>query len=250
MFLIKDYDKYLYMAKKILLLASFTKDILIDENDEVLREQSGGPGLFLSEVFRREKINFEIKAPPIFNVKIVITPSNEFGMVPVIPKKTKLDFTQLTEDCLVVSTVVREFDFDKLDKFTGKVFLDIQGYVRDETDFGKKKIWEPSLSVQKAIFCLKGTDEELKYISSEFIEAQKKKILICTKGRQGAEIFYFGKKTIVKPKKVVKTENTIGAGDNFFGYFISRFLEMQDVVRSANYASDKVIEFLRQKEIS
>ena len=122
--------------------------------------------------------------------------------------------------------------------------MDIQGYVRDGSDFGKKKYWNPPEEVVNSIFCLKGTSEELLYIPSSFLESQKQKILIETKGQLGCEIFIRGKHRAIHPSRIVDTNDTIGAGDTFFAYFISEYIRKQNVQMSAVYATEETRKFL------
>ncbi|OGL88966.1 hypothetical protein A3H75_02900 [Candidatus Uhrbacteria bacterium RIFCSPLOWO2_02_FULL_51_9] len=177
-------------------------------------------------------------------VKILITKNGEFGKIPKKLKPKKVRFSRVRTPFLLISSVLDEFDLTNLSEFNGKVFFDVQGYVRDGNDFGKKKSWKPNKIVFKNIFCLKGTAEELQNISKPRVEAQKQKILLITKGKLGCEIFAFGKQYIVKPTKVIISKNTIGAGDTFFAYFVSRFVKTTKVFDSAKYAVKRTSAFL------
>ncbi|MFQ6049881.1 MAG: PfkB family carbohydrate kinase, partial [Candidatus Paceibacterales bacterium] len=97
------------------------------------------------------------------------------------------------------------------------------------------------------VFCLKGTGEELKYIPEIWLNQQKQKILITTKGKLGCEVFIFGKKFKIDVKKKIPVLNTIGAGDVFFAYTISKFLKTTNFVESIRCAIKKTTEFLLLK---
>jgi len=232
------------MPEKLTILSTFAKDILIDERTGSKAEQAGGPALYLTKVFQQENIPVNVISPPEMRVEILLNDKGEFGKVPERAEPVKVDFKKIETDYLVISTLLDDFSLDGLEKYQGRVFVDLQGFVRDGTDFGKKKKWEPAPEIQNKIFCLKGTDEELSYLKPEFVENQKKKILLRTLGKNGAEIYYFGAKFVTRPAQIIEPKNTIGAGDTYFAYFILKFAETGDVKVSAEYASDKVSEFL------
>jgi len=53
-------------------------------------------------------------------------------------------------------------------------------------------------------------------------------------GKSGYELFSFGKRYFIKPTKIVKITDTIGAGDVFFASFIINFLKNKNPFNSAN----------------
>jgi len=121
---------------KITILSTFAKDRLIDEMGNLIREQNGGPALYLRQALKNEKIPFSLKTGPKMEVEILITRNGEFGKVPRKLKSQKIQFYRIKTPFLLISSVLDEFDLANLFTFKGKVFLDIQGYVRNGKDFG------------------------------------------------------------------------------------------------------------------
>ena len=68
--------------------------------------------------------------------------------------------------------------------------------------------------------------------------------MVITKGSLGCEIFINGKRYKIKPRKHLNVLNTIGAGDTFFAYLVSRYLKTKDFLKSVEYAVDRTSEFL------
>ena len=229
---------------KITILSTFANDRLINKTVAITNKQKGGPAFFIDQIFKNEKISFDLKTGPKMEVQILITEKGEFGKIPQIPPKKTIRFSQIKTPFLLISSVLKEFDLANLSAFKGKTFLDVQGYVRNGNDFGKKKLWKPNKKIFSSIYCLKGTKEELLNIPKQYIETQKQKILLITNGKLGCEVFAFGKYYKIKPLKVVSSKNTIGAGDTFFAYFVSCFMKTANILNCLKYATNKTSAFL------
>jgi len=233
-------------SKNISLYSIFADDFYYDENRKLLKKEKGGPAFFIVEVFKKEKINFSINALT-GRVGILMSSKGEFGKITGKPKKTQIDFLKIKEEYVVVSSLLNDFNFKNISKFRGKIFLDVQGYVRSDLDFGCKKELEVGSDIMKYIFCLKGTEEELRYVPKKIIENQKEKILLITKGADGCELYAFGKHYDFKINTIIKTSDTVGAGDTFFAYFISNFVRNNDVMVGVKYSIKKTSDFLKTK---
>lgn len=229
---------------KIAILATFAKDRFINETTGIAYEQDGGPALYLTTTFTSEDISFHLRSSSVARVDILIKPTEELGKITVKPDLVTVSFDDVKDSFLVISTLLDEVNLAGLRDFKGTVFLDIQGYVRDGSDFGKKKIWNPPPEISDAIFCLKGTSEELRYIPDSFAAKQKTKLLIETKGKRGCEIFFHGDRIIIPSSRTVNAVHAVGAGDTFFAYFISRYIRGGDPRTSGHYAVEKTAEFL------
>ncbi len=229
---------------EITIFSTFALDKLVDEAGQLVREQKGGPALYLSNIFRQEKIPFTIESSVLTEVEIMMTKSGEFGRILKRSTPLSIQFSSIKTPFIVISTLLDEFSLKDISYFQGNIFLDIQGYVRDGKDFGKKKYWNPEKEIIDSIFCLKGTEKELANIQNTFLKNQKQKLLIKTMGKLGCEVFMDGNRYMVSPKSVIKTDNAIGAGDTFFAYFISKFMQSDNMLRSVNYAVEKTSEFL------
>jgi hypothetical protein len=233
--------------KKITVLSTFAEDILIDETGRIIRKQKGGPAFYLTKAFKERGINVNLVTAPSMKVEILIKGGEEYGRIKKKSKPQEIDFSSIKTPYLLISTILDEFNLKGISAFGGKVFLDVQGYVRNGRDFEKKRHWMVLEEVASSIFCLKGTKKEMNYLPNSFVEAQKKKILLITKGKSGCAIFAFGKKKLIKPSKVIEAPDTIGAGDYFFANFIINFLKTQDPFISAKFAVKNTTKFLLHK---
>jgi len=233
--------------RKVTILSTFAKDKIIDRKRKIVTIKKGGPAFYLSNVFKKEKILFNFITSSIAEIEILITKNGEIGKVKEKPKIQKIDFSKIKTDYLVISTILNDFNLSGVSFFKGKIFLDIQGYVRDSRRLGGKKFFSPPEEIISSVFCLKGTKEELKYIPKIWLNQQKQKILIITKGKLGCEVFIFGKKFQLRPKKKIIAPNTVGAGDVFFAYTISKFLKTNEILKSIEYALKRTSEFLLSK---
>jgi len=233
--------------KEITIFSTFAKDKIIDRKTGVINIKRGGPAFYLSNVFNKEKVPFTIISTSRAEIEILITSSGEVGKVKKKPKIQKINFSRIKTPFIVISTILNDFIFDNVASYKGKIFLDIQGYVRDGRRLGGKKIFSPSREITSSIFCLKGTKKELRYIPKTWFEQQKRKILIITKGELGCEVFVLGRKFKMKVKKKISTLNNIGAGDVFFAYTIGKFLKTNKFLESIKYAIEKTSKFLSLK---
>lgn len=238
------------MKKKLTLLSRYAKDIFLDSNNKVLSEAEGGPAFYLTKILEKSKITFQVCLVEKVNVEILLNEEGEFGRIKSNHNPSHISYNNITSDYLVISTLLDDFDLSGINAFKGKVFLDIQGYVRDGKDFGKKVSWNPKEEIAQKIFCLKGTEEEIQFVDPNTIEKQKSKMLIVTKGSEGCDLYWKGKKFSFGPKELIKTKNTVGAGDSFFAIFVSQFIKSGDPVKSAQQAVLKTSEFLTERENS
>lgn len=232
----------------ITVLSTFAGDTLVGIDGSIIRRQNGGPALYLKRALENERALFTLKTGKKIEVQILLTNNGEFGKVPKNPRPRNVTFSKITTPYLIISTVLDEFDLNNLSTYRGQVFMDIQGYVRNGDDFGKKKLWQSSDETNAKIFCLKGTAEEVQYLPKKVKQTQKKKVLIITKGRRGCEVFALGKRYIVIPPQVVTGVDTIGAGDTFFAYFILCYINTTNARESAKYAVQKTMAFLASRK--
>lgn len=231
------------MNKMISLVSTTSEDILINKKNEIVSKQPGGPLLFMENALEKLEITFHSYYGSPLPVKILITEHGELGKIDQIvkiqpfPVDTVSDFT-------IVSTILNEWNLENITNYTGILFLDIQGYVRDGKEFGKKKYWQDIIGFYTNIFCLKGTAEEIRYLPEVVVEKQKNKLLIITNGKQPIEIWFRGEKKMIPITSVVKKVHAIGAGDTFFANFASQFKDSQDIEKSATFAIQQTNKFL------
>ena len=235
------------MKEEVNVFSTHATDILLNENGEVISRQPGGPILFIENVLRKNGVPFNSYSGETVNVEILITNHGEFGRVPNPPQTLAIPFTEV-EDWLIVSTLLSDWDFSQMGNFQGKIFADIQGFVRDGKDFGKKRVWEESKGFAQKIFCLKGTKQEISFLPIEVQEDQKSRILIVTNGENGVDLFCQGTEIHLPVGKVVKSKDTIGAGDTFFAYFVAAMFQGKSTTEAVRAAIQKTSEFLEEKK--
>ena len=225
-------------------LASFAIDRLLDKRGLLLCEQKGGPALFLQRVLGEEKIPFDIPYSSTLKVEILVAPKGEFGKVKTKAKPIKVSWRSLNTSAVLISTILDEYDLEGMEAYKNQVFLDVQGYVRDGENFGKKKYWDLS---SDSILCVKGTREEISYLPKDFVKKQKQRMLLITFDSKGSILYFENEAISAKPTKIVRAADTIGAGDSFFAYFVAKYLQSSDPRRSLEYATSKTTSFLSSK---
>lgn len=226
------------------LLASYARDTLVSQTGEVLSVQNGGPAYFLESALIEENIKIQKPIFSFFDVSILITPEGEFGKIPQPSSPFTIAWSSVTEPAIIISTILDEISLERVNEFKGKIFLDVQGFVRDGKNFGKKKFWNPG---NATLYCVKATAEELTFLPEEFIENQKKSLLLITKGKEGSTLYVNNNQIDMSPETIVNPKNTIGAGDTLFGYFVGQLIKNTPPDEALRYATVKTSLFLSSK---
>ncbi len=223
-------------------MSTLSTDKLLDEQSKVLALQAGGPALFIESALKSTNIPYKMNYGNTINVEILLTTAGEFGRVRKAPNKQS---AVSSSGWVIVSTILDEWQLSN--PLPDKLFVDLQGYVRDGTDFGKK---QPSKTINRMageIFCLKGTKEEVSCLSESALERQKRRLLLITDGDQGVELFYKGLSSSFSVNKISGLSNTIGAGDTFLAYFVASMFRGGAPKVATQYAIDQTSIFLRTK---
>ncbi len=217
-------------------------DVLIDSQNGTMRSQDGGPAFFITRALTAEKVPFTLITGSVLHVEILLTPNGEQGKIPK-PIQPPRKLPPISTEAMLLSTIVDEWPC-MWPAFKGRQFIDVQGYVRNPASFGKKKrfAW-----ITAKPYCIKATAEELRFIPSGLLAAQKKeRLLVVTRGAQGASVYHAGKLFSVKPSRIIKRQHMIGAGDTFFAHFVAHFLRSDDASRSAEHATAQTVIFLEK----
>lgn len=217
----------------------------MDEAGRTIAELPGGPGLFITAALKTAAVDYQLVAGPGLALEILIKNGREFGRVPKKPARRLIDATK-ANNWTIVSTVLDEWQPTSLPAIP-RLFMDVQGYVRDGDDFGTKKQWPIDKDLPGGCFCLKGTEEEMKYLPAAAVEQQKQKMLVVTKGAAGADIFFEGNYHQTAPEPVENLENTIGAGDTFLAYMVIAMQRGFSPFDAADFATKKTTDFLKSK---
>jgi hypothetical protein len=235
-------------AEAISLISTPAVDVLVDARGQTISRQRGGPVRFIEAALKAEQVNYELSQADSMEVEILVNDEGEFGKVPTKPTPRSITALPLKE-WSIVSTILDEWQIGGYE-LPPYLFIDLQGYVRDGDDFGKKVVWSPPAAIAKQIFCLKGTEEEMTYIPKEVYESQRDRLLVTTRGADGVAVTYKGETKNVPTQPVSGLKDTIGAGDTFLGYFVSSMYHGHDPVSAAKYANVKTGEFLTHKQVS
>lgn len=226
----------------IFIYSSFSKDKILNSEGSVLSNIKGGPAFYIEKVFKDNKFPYTLKTRKVINVEIKLEKNKEIGRVKEKIKSHKVSLANCVEPILI-STIGKEWIFNNQPKKQAEIFLDIQGYVRNLNFLGGKAFFNAPFL--KNIFCLKGTEEELKFLPKKIIKDQKNKCLIVTRGNDGSVIYYKNKKFVFKPLKKIRTASTIGVGDTFFASFVLNFIESNgNIIKSGQTATNDAANFL------
>jgi len=233
--------------KNISLISSFAEDKIIDKKNNFIKKQKGGPAFYINQIFKKEAIRFDLLTASPFQVEILVKNNEEFGKITKKSKKIEVDYKNITTPILFISGILDEINLNNIHQYTGRIFLDAQSFVRNGSFFGGKKQWKPTKKIIDSFFCIKATQEELAHLSPELVRAQKNKCLLITKGKKGFDLYLKNDKLIYKPIKEIDNSENIGAGDSFFSYFVANFSRTENLLKAADYANKKIINFLENK---
>ncbi len=227
------------------IVSSRATDILMRPDGSVITELPGGPLIFIESALLDAGIPFTLHEGEKMRVEIEVHDDGEYGRIAPPASVRKLGELGLGKWC-VISTLLDEWYID--DKLPQCLLVDIQGYVRDGSAFGRKQKWPIESEISREIFCLKGTDEEVGYLPEDLIEDQKlSRMLVVTHGKDGATIYSKGEEVRIPAEVVKGLPNTVGAGDTFFAYFAASLYQGNDFRVAGMYASKKTAAFLSKK---
>lgn len=121
---------------KNVIISNYSKDIFINEN----KVKKGGPAKFIVDVFKKNNILFDlITSENEAKVEIINVNGEDKGKV--------IDFSEIKIEnfdinCnLIVSTLSNEINLNSIPRVKGISAIDIQGFVRDNSDYRKKKFF-------------------------------------------------------------------------------------------------------------
>ena len=234
----------------VTLLASRAHDSFFNASGELLREQEGGPALYIERVFRAEHLLYVLHTPPSVQVSLTVQDNEEIGTVERASSPLVLSYESFQTPFLFISTILDDFNLSGIESYRGSIFLDIQGYVRDPANPFRKRLWDNFSTIAPAFFCIKGTAEEMATLPHKAVaDMQQRGIVLVTRGKEGCEVFAHGIHQKLAPPRVIKTTTTVGAGDTFFAHFFVRFSATHNVMESAQFALLYTSHFLAEIKI-
>lgn len=238
-----------FMMPAITIISTYSKDTIIRPG--VAREtRFSGPAYYIEKAFRANAYPHILTVGRQLETEIEILPNNggERGRVCGDPFSQPLPKI-LTPNALI-STLGKEWDVKSLKEYMGRVFLDIQGFIRNPAGgMGSKQEWTEAREIADRIFCLKATERELNYLPQDLAISQKaERCLIITKDSRGSEIFYQGKHFVFTPPcSIDNLPDTFGAGDTYLANFTMSFINTGDIEKSGQQATEQASLFLQQK---
>lgn len=234
------------MSKEISVVSSFATDRLVNNEGLIIAENKGGPAFFIQNALKKEEVPFKVIVGSEIEVEILLTEDGEFGRIPHIPDARMIDLSVLS-DWTVVSTIVQEWNLSSLRYYSGKLMVDMQGYVRNGRNFGRKKRWNIDREILEKIMCIKGTREEIGYILPELFIDQCKRMVLITDGAEGLEMIVDGKTYNYSVPEKVTSPNTLGAGDTLLGSFTAMLYKGLPPEEAILGAMHRVSDFLKSK---
>jgi len=233
---------------KILVLASKAEDKIIYPNGEIILKR-GGPLYFIEDTFRALRVNYSLPpeaTPAKVEIKVLPGGIGETGKI-VDSDKLTIPKRLICPNVLISTIAQTSLDTSFLNSYKGSVFFDVQGFLRGQRESNfQNSVWETVInSIDRVV--LKGNSKELSLIPKVAISLAKRNILIETRGSQGVVVWNQGKRKAFKPPHIVRTENTIGAGDTFFAAFVSYYLLGCPLSKVVTKALDYTCEFMWTK---
>jgi hypothetical protein len=232
--------------KKIIIFSTYSEDTIISATGKNVKKVQGGPLYYLCQALGNLRLDYVDYNSGKAKIEIQMTANDEVGRVVDLPVNIQIP-NNIFSDFTIVSTILDEWRLDNISSNLGKIFIDIQGYVRQTGETGKKSMWNDIDLFSKYIFCLKGTEEEMSYIPRKVLEDQKNRLLIITRGKKGVVWFCQGKKYFSPIEREIKSHDTIGLGDTFFGYFVGYLYKGYLIELAMINAIKQTEEFLNLK---
>lgn len=231
----------------ITVVSTYTTDVLLNERGEQLEVDEVGPARFIRNALENEDLQFDLIAGSPMTVEILVTSKGEFGKVPNRPTKRRIP--AFTSDWVIISTVLDEWDVASITRWPARLFVDLQGYVRNGNDFGCKQQWDEVGLFADNVFCLKGTREEFEYIPKKIVEQQKQRMMVITDGSKGIELFYKGRLVRIPVHRLIGLKDTIGAGDTFMASLAAAMYKGLEPIEAVEYSSKMTARFLEENKV-
>lgn len=231
--------------KPIMIFSTRATDRLYDERNSLLSVGSGGPAKFIEETFRALDVPYVLSEAPAMQVEITISNGTEAGKVLGQLQPALIEAGDKAP-AILVSTLLNEWE---LAATNAPLCVDVQGYLRNCRQLKSKAKFSFSPEVEKSLFAVKGTEEEIAQLDRSLVESLKGKQLIITKGRKGAVLFATGKESRIPARPVAGLKDSVGAGDTWFSAYVAyQFAMGLTPLLAAKKASTFTSNFLERKK--
>jgi hypothetical protein len=228
----------------ILLITTYTCDIVRYHCEKKYEKRLGGPALFIERALHQfGKKALVHTGVDMSRIEIILSADGETGSIASLsPIASTLPHVEGIE-FVIVSTVANEFDLKALENVDCPIYIDVQGYVRSGYfDTLSSKDFESWHNVS----IIKATSEEYEKIPRRLKSLFTNRMTLITKGAQGFDILASDglRSYSVDP---ISAPDTIGAGDTFFAAFCVSYNQYKDSDTAAQAAIAAVSLFLKSK---
>lgn len=232
------------MRKEIEVFSTMARDVFVNKSGKIIKESQGGPATFIKQTLDDLGIEYQLNLTNEVTVEILLTAQGEYGRI-ITPPKQKQIKTKTGNNFILVSTLLNEWIPPAE---PANIFLDIQGYVRDGNNFGGMKPFVINSELASKLTCVKAEKDEAQFLEKTFLEEQKMKQLVITKGSDGLDLYIAGNLYQIQTKTINGLPDTVGAGDTWFSAYVAYQLQGFNYLDSATMAVDYVCKFLERKK--
>lgn len=205
-------------------------------------EAAGGPPRFAVPALARLGWHCQVVTGAVAQVEVVGGCGGEEYVVPSLPMIRLPAY--LRADAIILSPIMREIDIHHLPNLEGLVVVDLQGFVRRPGVRSGTPNREVDLApLLRRVDVVKATAGELDALSRTSRAMLGDKILVVTRGQDGALVIQ-GNSTTVISSRPVHDVPTIGAGDTFLANFTASLLDGAPPVAATQKAARLTETFL------
>jgi len=230
--------------QSVTLIASRTTDHINDLDKSTKLVRAGGPALYCKQAIEEFGLNVHLLTSrrPV-TVHITIQDRHEKIRIDRI---RRIAFPgHLPARDILLSPILGEFNLEQLAQRNCRIFLDAQGYIRAEGE-DLVQCWVCAPWMVKNVVVLKVNQRESNCVSEEILNLFRSRILLITRGQEGAELWDHGKRYQIHGHSI-EVADTLGAGDVFFGSFVASYLQSGDAPSATRLAVQKAEQLLRRK---
>ncbi len=208
---------------------------------------AGGPALYMTNAFQLLGVPYQLITGEV--ARSAVTPSahgEEYTITPIAPIPLP---DRLVGAAIVLSPIVREIDPDSLPPISGRLILDLQGFVREPgVSSSHVKTRFDLADLLHAADVVKASEAELGRLTADSQRALSRAIVLVTMGERGVRV-RVGNREEVVPARPVRCRSTVGAGDTFLAGFTAALLNGVGEIEAARQAARFTEDILRGRAV-
>lgn len=210
-----------FPQRSIILISTETIDC-ISTPDGIL-EVAGGPPRFVVPALAALGWHCRLVTGALARVEVVMQAGGEEYIVPPLPRIHVPPC--LRARAIILSPIMREINIHAIPHFEGTAVADLQGFVRHPGVRSGRPDRNVDLTpLLRRVDVVKATAGELDALSTSSRAMLRDKVLLLTRGREGALVIQGDHVAAIRPQPVSGV-GTIGAGDTFLAYFTGSLLD-------------------------